>query len=116
MARPIALITGASSGIGLEFARRLAAEGHDLVLVARRKDRLDALAAELKKDHGASCEVLVADLASDAGMQATERRCAKGDLALLINNAGVSHYMPFAELSPEKIDALLRLHVSGPTG
>ncbi|HEY8080358.1 MAG TPA: SDR family oxidoreductase [Labilithrix sp.] len=113
--RPLALVTGASSGIGLHYAERLAKDGHDVVLVARRKERLDALADRLKKEHGASCEVLVADLASEAGVRAIETRVAKGDLALVVNNAGVSRYKPFATLEPEAIDELVRLHIHGPT-
>jgi short-subunit dehydrogenase len=112
---PIALITGASSGIGRAFAERLAKGGHDLVLVARRKERLDALASALRKDHGSTCEVLVADLASEAGLAAVERRAGLGDVALLVNNAGVSRYRPFATLPPEAIDELVRLHVLGTT-
>ncbi len=114
MTRPIALVTGASSGIGLSYARRLAKEGYDLVAVARREDRLRSLARELATA-GATTEVLVADLATDAGIAAVEKRCAGNDLALVINNAGVSRYMPFVELPPEAIDELVRLHVLGPT-
>lgn len=113
--RPLALVTGASSGIGLEFAKQLAQAGHDLVLVARRKERLDSLAAALSKEHGASSEVLVADLSTDAGIAATEARAAKGDLALLVTNAGTSRYKPFAELEPAAIDELVQLHVRGAT-
>ncbi len=113
--RPLALVTGASSGIGLSYAERLAKDGYDVVLVARRKERLDALADRMKKEHGASCEVLVADLASEAGALAVEARVKKGDLALVVNNAGVSRYKAFAELEPEAIDELVRIHVHGPT-
>jgi short-subunit dehydrogenase len=112
--RPIALITGASSGIGLAYARRLAVDGHDLVVVARREDRLRSLAKDLAA-HGATTEVLVADLATTDGTSAVEKRCAAGDLALVINNAGVSRYKPFVELEPAAIDELTRLHVVGPT-
>jgi len=112
--RPIALITGASSGIGLAFARRLATDGHDIVAVARREDRLRSLARDLAS-HGATVEVLVADLATIEGTAAVERRCAVGDLALVINNAGVSRYKPFVELELAAIDELTRLHVVGPT-
>ncbi len=114
MPRPIALVTGASSGIGRCYARRLAADGHDLVVVARRKDRLEALATELAQT-GAKTEVLIADLATREGVAAVERRCATGDLALVINNAGVSRYKPFVELEPAAIDELTQLHVVGPT-
>ncbi len=85
---PLALITGASSGIGATFARQLAARGTDLILVARRADRLEALAAELRAT-GRSCEVLPADLTLDADVA---RVCARLEalpqLDYLINNAG----------------------------
>jgi short-subunit dehydrogenase len=83
--RPLAAITGASSGIGATFARRLAREGYDLLLVARRKERLEQLAAELPT----ASEVLVADLADPADLDAVAARlAAEPRLDLLINNAG----------------------------
>ncbi|MBY0503148.1 MAG: SDR family NAD(P)-dependent oxidoreductase [Bryobacteraceae bacterium] len=86
---PLALITGASAGIGATFARQLAAQGCDLVLVARREDRLQALAAELLAAHGRHCEVLVADLASDADVaRVAARIAALPRLDYLVNNAG----------------------------
>jgi short-subunit dehydrogenase len=113
--RPLALVTGASSGIGLAFAERLAKDGHDVVIVARRKERLVALAERLRVEHKASSEVLVADLASVEGLAAVEKRCARGDLSLLVNNAGVGRYKPFATLEPGAIDELVRIHIHGPT-
>ena len=87
--RPLALITGASSGIGATFARHLAARGCDLILVARREERLQALAAELLASHGTQCEVLPADLSWDADVvRVGERIAAVPRLDYLINNAG----------------------------
>ncbi len=96
--RPIALVTGASSGIGRGFAGQLARDGHDLVLVARGRDALDALAAELSAAQGARAEVLAADLATDGGVSAIEQRLASGDVELLVNNAGFGTSGDFAEL------------------
>lgn len=89
-ARPLSLITGASSGIGAEFARQLAALGHDLVMTARRVERLEKLAAELRTRHGAQITVLPHDLADPAAVQwlcdALDQRGLQVDW--LINNAG----------------------------
>jgi short-subunit dehydrogenase len=83
---PVALITGASSGIGETFARTLAARGYDLILIARREDRLHALATQLPAVH---TDVIAADLTTDAGVHSAEqaiRNCP--NLELLVNNAG----------------------------
>jgi short-subunit dehydrogenase len=108
----LALITGASSGIGRAFARRLGADGHDLVIVGRRRDRLEAIVAELPN---VSVRPLVADLGTDAGVKAVAEACAAEDLAMLVNNAGVAHYMPFAQLPADKADELLHVKVVAPT-
>ncbi len=84
-----ALITGASAGIGAEFARQLAAGGTTLILIARRLDRLTELAQEIQDKHGVKVEALQADLATSEGIERVERRIAEeAALDLLVNNAG----------------------------
>ena len=95
--RPLALITGASAGIGAEFARQLAAAGHDLALTARRGERLQALADELAAAHGIECQTISADLSDKQGpRQVVEAVEGTGrTIELLINNAGYAiagHY------------------------
>ena len=103
MNRPIALVTGASSGIGAALATDLAKEGYDLVLVARRQDRLAALADELAA-FGAKTETLAADLSDRSGLQRAVDRAAAGDLDLLVSNAGISAYGPFAEIDESDLE------------
>src|SRR5215217_3240721 len=87
MSRPVALITGPTSGLGAGFARRYAIDGYDLVLVARNAERLECLAAELHDEAGANVDVLVADLAVDADRAKVADRLAAG-VRVLVNNAG----------------------------
>src|SRR5437588_12219641 len=96
-----ALVTGASSGIGAAFARELAAQGTELILVARRENRLRELADELQRDHGTSTEVLVADLTDGEDRLLIEKRLEddQAPVDLLVNNAGGHRFLGrFAEL------------------
>jgi short-subunit dehydrogenase len=106
--RPLALVTGASSGIGLAYAQALARRGYDLLLVGRRRERLDALTRDLAPE--ARGEAVVADLGTAAGLAQVEALCRDRALDLLVNNAGLAHYMPFATLPPEKLDELLQVN------
>jgi short-subunit dehydrogenase len=92
-----ALITGASAGLGAEFARQLAARGDDLVLVARSQERLDALAAHLRREHAVQAEVIVADLAvpGDVDRIAHRLRSMTSPVDLLVNNAGLGQGRAF---------------------
>jgi short-subunit dehydrogenase len=97
--RPIALVTGASSGLGDGFARALAASGHDLILVARTGPALEKLAAELEQGHGAKSEVIVADLADAAQLASVAARITVATpVDTVINNAGFGHYGSFHQL------------------
>ena len=108
----MALVTGASSGIGRAFALRLGADGYDLVVVGRRGDRLEELVEALPD---VEVRPLVADLGTDAGVKAVADVCAGEAITMLVNNAGVAHYMPFAELPADKASELLHVKVIAPT-
>jgi short-subunit dehydrogenase len=108
----LALVTGATSGIGRAYAERLAADGYDLVIVGRREERLALFA-------GAHLEVKVravaADLSTSEGVDRVAEICATEPLTLLVNNAGVAHYMPLAELPAAKAAELVHVKVLAPT-
>jgi len=112
----IALITGASSGIGAVYARRLAARGHDLVIVARATDRLNTLAEELRAVHGVEIEVITADLTDGAELDPVlERLRSDPPIDILVNNAGAGLLGGFATANPDEMHKLLRLNVLAPT-
>jgi hypothetical protein len=107
MAR-LAVITGASSGIGAMFARKLAARGYDLLLIARREDRLKSLATELAELNHITADVLAADLATDAGRESAAARIGgASNLSVLVNNAGFGTLGFFAETD---VTGQLRMH------
>lgn len=108
------VITGASAGIGERFARALAAEKQNLILVARREERLNALAAELKQQHGIEAVVLKADLADATGADALARQINDGGWTLsgLINNAGFGDRGAFADLGLARQLSMIQLNVT----
>src|SRR5512134_2369123 len=105
-----AVVTGASSGLGREFALALAERGYPVLAVARRGERLRALADEVDAG-GGRLEPLVADLSTPAGVEALLSRAAELEIELLVNNAGVASYGPFASASVERERGLVRLNV-----
>ncbi len=115
--RTRALVTGASSGIGAELARVLAARGHDLVLTARGVAQLEALAGELTAKHGIRAEAIAADLADPAGAGRLTAALAERDLEIdvLVNNAGIGMHGAFAEGDPKTQLDLLQVNVASLT-
>jgi short-subunit dehydrogenase len=106
-----ALITGASSGIGAIYADRLARRGHDLILLARNQDRLQALAKRLKGETGRSVEIIAADLTTDL-RKVEERLKTDASISMLINNAGVGAKAPLLGSDITKMDDMIALNVS----
>jgi uncharacterized protein len=106
------LITGATAGLGAAFARRLAGDGHDLVLVARDEKRLAESAEELRRRYGVRAEVLAADLATDEGIAAVEGRLADRErpVDVLVNNAGFGNRGMFLEVSAADEATMLKVH------
>lgn len=112
----LALVTGATSGLGLEFARQLAASGHDLVLVARDRNRLQSTADALAAEYGVTAEILPADLADRSALAAVEARVASPEhpVTVLVNNAGFGLTPPFDQSPIEDEQRHLDLLVTAP--
>lgn len=111
-----AIVTGASSGIGKVYADRLAARGNDLVLVARREERLTTLASELQDRFPIRADVLVADLSSEDGVSAViDRIRSDTSVSLLVNNAGFSSLKALAQTPNEVINSMIALNITALT-
>jgi short-subunit dehydrogenase len=106
---PTAFITGATAGIGAAFARRLASDGFDLVLLARDAERLERTAADLRATYAVHAETLPADLSTEEGLAAAEERVRK-DVDLLVNNAGFGNRGVFLDVPVSDELTMLRVH------
>ncbi len=109
--RSLAVVTGASSGIGKAYADRLAAQGHALLLVARRRDRLTEVATDLASRHGVPVDTLVADLEQPADLAVLEQRLSSEPVAVLVNNAGAGGLGPTSKSTADKMESLIRLNI-----
>jgi uncharacterized protein len=110
----LAVVTGASAGIGREFCEQLAARRHDLLVVARDGDRLEALGRELGTRHGVRVEPLAADLTREEDMGRVAERIADAEPTLLVNNAGFGTTGALAAIDPVRQAAMVRLHTLAP--
>lgn len=114
--KKVALVTGASSGIGAVYADRLAARGYDLILVARRADRLEALCAQVSKAHGIKAEAVVADLGKDEDLARIEAILATNkDVRVLVNNAGLARLAPAAQMPASDVGSQIALNITALT-
>ena len=113
MANKIALVTGASDGIGLEFANILGARGYDLILVARREDKLNSIATKLTQEHGVNCRVIVADLSQPQAAQQLFQNTQSNNLRVdfLVNNAGLLHNGFFTELDINAQERMIAVNI-----
>jgi short-subunit dehydrogenase len=111
---PTAVVTGASSGIGEHFARLLAAQGIDLVLVARRIERLVALSDALRDEHGVDAETLPLDLSRSDFLEPLLALCEDRNVGLIVSNAGIGAKGPHHRTAPQKIDEMLAVNCRAP--
>jgi hypothetical protein len=111
----VALITGSSSGIGAEFARQLAEQGFDLVLIARREQKLKSIVLDLQKQYSINCEILIADLANlSDNDRVIEKIVTLENLDVLINNAGFGIMKPFLEIKRQWHIDMINVHFTSP--
>ncbi|WDG00312.1 SDR family oxidoreductase [Pectobacterium carotovorum subsp. carotovorum] len=116
MTKASVLITGASTGIGAVYAERFARRGHDLVLVARDKAKLEILADRLRQENGISVDVLPADLTQTSDLAVVEDRLREdAQIGILINNAGIAQSGSFTEQTSDSIERLIALNVTALT-
>ncbi|GAA4697756.1 hypothetical protein APR04_004510 [Promicromonospora umidemergens] len=108
----LAVVTGASSGIGQEYARRLASQGTDLIAVGRRQERLDELVTEFPD---VTVQTVAADLSTQEGVAKVVAAIRDQPVTILVNNAGVAHYKPFVELPEEQAAEIVGVKVVAPT-
>ena len=114
--QPSVLITGASTGIGAVYAERFARRGHDLVLVARDRVKLEQLAGHLRQQHGVAVDVLAADLTQADDLAAVETRLRDdARIGILINNAGIAQSGSFTEQTADSVERLIALNVTALT-
>lgn len=111
---PWALITGASSGIGREFARQLAERGLNVILVARRAERLSELATELNALHGIDTRTIPIDLCYDGFLELIRAEVGDREIGLLVNSAGFAHTGPFLDMPLDDMTRMLNLNVRAP--
>ncbi|MFY0732321.1 SDR family NAD(P)-dependent oxidoreductase [Pseudomonas sp. NFX15] len=113
---PTVLITGASSGIGATYAERFARRGHNLVIVARDRERLEALATRLQGEYGIAVDVVQADLTNVNELATVEKRLKEDtQIGVLINNAGIGQSGTFTEQTVDSIDSLLSINITAVT-
>jgi uncharacterized protein len=114
--KPVAVVTGASAGIGAVYAQRLAARGFDLILVARRADRLAALSKQVQEKHGTRVEVVAADLTNPDDLARVEKLLAADKrVAMLVNNAGSAKLAPVSATSTDDAASMIALNVTALT-
>jgi short-subunit dehydrogenase len=112
--RPLALVTGASAGIGRAYAERLASDGYDLAVVARRAERLDSIKRQLESAHGVSVQPLVADLSTESGRRAVDVIATQPRLEVVVDSAALAYYKPFLELPRDEAEELVNLNILAP--
>ncbi|MDR3197331.1 MAG: SDR family oxidoreductase [Planctomycetaceae bacterium] len=110
--RPLAAITGASDGLGKEFARQLAAEGYDLLIIARRGKLLEEIKIELETKYGVFVEPYICDLSNEEEVKQLEKRLETSEsLEFMINNAGFGFTDPFPNVDPDREETMIRVHI-----